>query len=367
MTEQRPTALGHYALIAMMVGVTGLFLYMVRVFFVPALMAAVFAGLFYPVYRRLDDLLRGRSSLAAILVCLAILAGLLVPVYIVADQVGREAVAAFDRAGSWAEVLVREPARLTAWAEGLDWLSLTAVDVDVQRALREVTRTAGGLLAEAINTTSRGTFYLLANLFVTFFAMFYFFRDGARLLSELKYLSPLDERYETILIERFVSVSRATVKGSLLVALLQGTLGGLTLWAFGFPSPVLWGVVMTILAMVPLVGTWMVLYPAAIWDMAMGHWGSGIAIALLSTVVISSVDNVVRPWLVGRDTGMHSLFTFFSTVGGIAVFGVMGFVLGPIIAAMFLAIVDFYKAEFSQQLEGSPATGHPVDQAANDF
>jgi predicted PurR-regulated permease PerM len=198
---------------------------------------------------------------------------------------------------------------------------------------------------------------------MTLFIMFYFFMDGPALLQRIKYLSPLHEEYENAIVSRFISISRATIKGTLLIGLLQGGLGALTLWICGVDSPVLWGVVMVILSIIPMVGAWMVMHPAAIIQVMTGHIWQGIAIFLITILVISNVDNILRPRLVGQDAGMHDLMIFFSTLGGISLFGAMGFIVGPVVAAFFLTILDIYSTEFKFHLDLAQS-GTPSDETA---
>lgn len=200
-------------------------------------------------------------------------------------------------------------------------------------------------------------FHMIHFFFITFFAMFYFFRDGESIVNRLKFLSPLDERYEDQIINRFLSVSRATIKGTLVLAIIKGAMGGITFWIFGVPSPVLWGVIMVLLSIIPLVGGWLVMYPAGIILIVTGDVWQGIAIILIAAIPIGNIDNFLMPKLVGRDTGMHELMVFISTIGGLSVFGIMGFVIGPIIAAMFLTILDVYSVEFRQHLESNSSAG----------
>jgi predicted PurR-regulated permease PerM len=173
----------------------------------------------------------------------------------------------------------------------------------------------------------------------------------------------MEQRHEEAIITRFAAVARATIKGTLLIALVQGTLSGLTLWIFGVPSPILWAVVATLLAIIPLVGVWLVLYPAALIQLLTGHLWQGLGIVLVTVLVIVNVDNLLRPRLVGQETGMHDLMVFFSTLGGIGLFGPVGFIVGPVIAALFLSILDIYSTEFKTELDGlgPPLPGPPGD------
>jgi predicted PurR-regulated permease PerM len=223
-------------------------------------------------------------------------------------------------------------------------------NVPSPRTFEHLSKKGSELLASTVNVVSRGTFELISTLSITFFTMFYFFRDGPQLLAKLKYLSPLADDYENELIRRLLSVSRATIKGTLLVALLKGTLGGLTFWAFGIEAPLLWGVVMVFLSILPIVGPWLVMYPAALILLLGGQVWQGIALFLIATFVIGLIDNLLEPIVIGRDSGMHELMVFFSILGGIGLFGVMGFVVGPVIAALFLTLLEIYGKEFSKQL-----------------
>ena len=166
-------------------------------------------------------------------------------------------------------------------------------------------------------------------------------------------MSPLPHEYEKMVFSRFVMISRATVKGTLLIGLIQGAIGAVTLLVFGFRSWLVLGVVMIILSIVPMVGAWLVMIPVAIVEIATGSVWQGIIILLITVLIISSVDNLLRPRLVGREAHMHELIVFFSTVGGIGVFGVMGFIVGPVVAALFMAILDIWCREFRPQLESA--------------
>ena len=347
--------LSRYFFIALLIGTTVIFFRMMQVFFVPVLLDAVFVTLFYPMYEALVRLFRGRRTLASFACCFILLLGLIVPLYVVADLVAREAIDFYKNSQArLGEILQQGAAGPLARLQSLSVVrDLHLERIDWQSALRNATSSAGGFVASLINKTSRGTIQVVVLLFTTLFTMFYFFRDGRDLLRRVRALIPLDREYKNAIAARFSSVARATVKGTLLIALVQGTLSGLTLWIFGVGSPFLWGLVATVMAVVPLVGAWVVLYPAAFIQMATGHVWQGVGILLVTVIVIVNVDNVMRPRLVGQEAGMHDLMVFFSTLGGIAMFGPMGFIIGPMIAALFLSVLDIYSAEFRDHLDGT--------------
>jgi len=362
--ENNQQKISGYFLLALLLG-TGVVLFeMVKLFLVPVVLAATFAGLFYPLYRKLLQWTRGRDGLSALVSCLALLIGLLIPAYIVADLVLQESVHLYKSAGKWTTSFINGNDSTDIYEKLNQYELLRDLELnhlDWQQPLQDGLKTIAGWLTSFINTTSRGTLQLVAHLFITLFTMFYFFRDGELLIRRLREFSPLDAHYEHGLIERFTSVSRATIKGTLLIGLIQGSLGGVMLWAFGFSSPALWGMVMVVLSIIPLVGTWMVLYPAGLFEILSGNLWSGIAIVLITALIISSIDNIVRPYVVGRDTGMHDLLVFFSTLGGLSVFGVMGFILGPVLASLFVALLEFYSLSYRKETleENRPSSPEP--------
>ncbi len=351
--------LSRYFFIAVLLGTTVVFFRMVMVFLVPILLAAVFATLFYPLYEWLLRRFRGRKTLASFCCCLILFLGLIIPLYAVADMVTREAIDFYHTAQKQlTEFMKTGPQGPVARLKNLPFLRDLKLDqVDWQSAFQNAVSTAGTFAATVIKRTSQGTIQVIVLLFTTLFTMFYFFRDGKDLLRRLRALIPLDREYKNAIAARFTSVARATVKGTLLIALAQGTLSGLTLWIFGVGSPILWGVVATLLSVIPLVGAWLVLYPAALVQILTGHLWQGIGILIVTILVIVNVDNLMRPRLVGQETGMHDLMVFFSTLGGISMFGPTGFILGPLVAALFLSVLDIYSAEFQDHVEATLPLG----------
>ncbi len=330
-----------------------LFFNILKLFLIPVLLAAVFSSLFYPLYEFLLKRFKNRESLSSLATCFILLLGLMIPTYFVVHLVSLEGIELFKTAKPRIQKIIDEgeDGKLGEIKNSKFVKQFRLNEIDLPETLQDLAKNMGKVLTSVINKTSRGTLQAVADVFITLFTMFYFFRDGHKLIKRIKYLSPLDDVYEEGLIHRFVSVSRATVKGTILIGLVQGTLGGLTLWLTGVDSPILWGVVMVILSVIPLVGAWLVLHPAALIQIILGNYWQGITILLVTLLVIGSIDNLLRPRLVGRDAGMHDLMIFFSTLGGISVFGIMGFIIGPVITVFFLTILDIYSVEFKSTLD----------------
>jgi predicted PurR-regulated permease PerM len=197
----------------------------------------------------------------------------------------------------------------------------------------------------------------LLSFFLMLFIMFYFYIDGHRILQKLIKWSPLKDEYEKILIEKFVSVSKGTLKGILVIGMIQGVIGGMLFWAVGLRSPIFLGAMMVFASIVPALGTSMIWAPVAIMFVFQGDWVRAISVMAVGAAVIGSVDNLVRPILVGKDIKMHDLLVLLSTLGGLSLFGLAGFIIGPVIASLFLAIWNIFEEIFAEELAQNRLTG----------
>lgn len=355
-TVMRKDKMARYFLLLVLIMTGIFFINMVKIFLLPVFLAIVFTGLFFPLYRLILKITKNRASFSAFLCCLIIILGVLIPVYVIGDLVAREAIVLYESAEDGVRSFIGKIQSGEAqWFSSLldsRIIQILALDkVDWQAAIEEVIKNSASTLGSVINVATRETFLLVVHVFILLFAMYYFFRDGESIIKRVKYLSPLDERYEDEFINKFSSMSRATIKGVLVIAIIKGVLGGLTFWIFGVTGAILWGVVMVLLSIIPLVGVWLVMIPGGIVMMVMGDIWQGIAVILIGTVFIGNIDNILNPILVGRDTGMHELLIFLSTIGGLSVFGIMGFLVGPLIASMLVTLLHVYSIEFKEQLE----------------
>jgi predicted PurR-regulated permease PerM len=354
-----------FFLLVALLGVGVLFIYTIHIFLLPILLATVFATLFHPLYGWILRRLGGRRVLASLLTCLLLVLGFLGPLYSVGHLVWLEASDLRDNVGQWLEEIQdRQQAggegwvemvtgTVTGWVEKIPLVNqLDLGDIDWNGLIQTVAREGGQLLTTVAERTGRGAFQVVLLTFVTLFTLFYFLMDGPRLTQRARDLIPLDPASKQAIADRFVSVSRALFKGTLLIAVIQGILGGLTLWIFGVRGAVLWGVLVGILSIIPAIGPWLVLYPAAAILLFTGQPWRALGVFLVTVVVILQIDNLLRPRLVGSGARMHDLLIFFSTLGGIAAFGPMGFIVGPVVAALFLALLEIYSEEFAGELGG---------------
>lgn len=353
--ETSSSSFSRYFLLVLVLLVAGLFFYMIRGFMQPVLLAAVFATVLYPLFERFVRWFGGRRALASIVTCLLLVIGIVAPLVAIGDMVAREAVSFYDVQDDAKALLDGGQQGIQERIQAMPWFSRLGLGrLDWSRILERANQSVGTAATWLLNKTSTGTVQLVWTFFVTLFTLFYFFLDGPRLVQKIKDAVPLPREHEDRLIQRFVAVTSATVKGTLVLAAIQGALGGITLWVCGIPSPILWTVVMIVMSIIPVLGVGLVMYPAAVYALAIGHVWQGVTILIVTTVVIVNIDNLLRPRLVGAEAGMHDLLVFFSTLGGLSMFGFAGFVIGPVIGSFLLALLDLYEAEFRVRELGGP-------------
>jgi predicted PurR-regulated permease PerM len=326
---------------------------MLKLFIVPLILAACFVTIFYPLYRRVVKLLKNNKALSALICCLAIVFCALIPAYAAGYLITRQAIHLYETAEIKVVDLMKKGGegqlgKITG-SKYMRWMS--KYKIDWRSSLQDGLQGAAKAATAVVNKTSASVLALIVNLLITLFCMFYLFIDGEAFVRKLNHLIPLRQEYKDLLFNRFLQTSRATVKATLLIGLIQGTLGSLTLLIFGIKSWLLWGVIMIVLSVIPMLGAGTILIPAGIIQMVLGNVWQGIALVFISVVIISNIDSVMRPRIVGKQAKMHDLVIFFATIGGIAVFGIMGFIIGPVIAALFVTFIDIYSMEFRDYLE----------------
>lgn len=321
--------------------------------FVDVLMwAVVLAVVFHPVHARIAARTK-RPSLAAVLSCLLVVFAILLPLALLTGAVVRDASKAAEYVQSHKGELL-DPAADTAVGRGLRWVD-QYVDVDRFRSKEYVAgrvREIGGQVAGRTLGLVGGVVGVVVQFFFVIFTMFYLFRDGDALRAGLRTFLPLDRWQAHEVFLRTREVIQASVYGSLVVALVQGALGAVAFLVLGVPSALLWGAIMVLLCMVPMLGSFLVWVPAALYLLAAGSWVKAIILTAWGALVIGSIDNVLRPKLVGGRTRLHELVVFFAVLGGIQVFGVLGIVTGPAVAAVAVALFEVWRRTKGMTADG---------------
>ena len=341
-------------LLLLCVVISALFFKMISGFINSLLLAAILAGLSNPLYRQILKLFKGHRAVASAVTMLIVVFVVLLPASAFLTILVGEAISMTGQVVPWVEQQVREPSEIDRWVQGLPYLEqLQPFQDQIIAKLGQLASNVGTFLINSLAATTRGTAIFFFHLFVMLYAMFFFLMDGPKILDKILYYMPLSAEDEQRMVERFVSVTRATIKGTLVIGIVQGGLAGIAFAVVGIDGAVFWGTIMAILSIIPGIGTALVWVPAVVYLVATGHMGAAIGLFIWCAAVVGTVDNVLRPWLVGKDTKMPDLLILLGTLGGLLVFGATGIIIGPIIAALFVTVWDIYGTAFKDVL---PAT-----------
>lgn len=357
-TKDNSTAMRKLAVCLATVAVSAVFFGMIWDFLTVLFLAAVSGAMAYPLYRRVLAALRGRKAVASALTLMILVLCVLLPGFLLLSMIASQAVELSEAAKPWIEQRLEAPRdfrpRLPDWLPFKD--RLESLGPQIAAKLGELAGKAGGFLLSSVSTAMQGTAHFFLSLFVFLYALFFFLQDGPAVLVQLMRYTALPREAQDRLIEKTVSVSRATIKGTLVIGLVQGFLGGIGLAVAGVPGAAFWGAVMAVASVIPGIGTALVWIPAVVYLVVTGATVSGVGLAIWSAVVVGTVDNVLRPKLVGGDTQMPDLLILISTFGGLTMFGAAGLVIGPVIAALFVAMWEIFLETFRDVYAGaSPA------------
>lgn len=338
----------------LVLGVTLLFLAVAWPFLKPLLLGAMLAGLSRPLYRWVTNMVGGRRSLAAALTLLVLFVLVVGPISAFVGVVVGQAVNVSTQAIPW----LQQHFGAASTFNTHEWLaqrfpSLAPYLPDQAKIVENigaVAQSAGGFLVAGASRLGAGTATFLLNLFVMLYAMFFFLRDGRAILEKIFYYMPLHHEDEELMLQRFTSVTRATIKGTLVIGIIQGALAGLGFWIAGIDGAAFWGTVMVVLSIVPGIGAALVWVPAVIYLFVTGQTLAGTLLGAWCAAVVGTVDNVLRPMLVGKDAKMPDLLILVGTLGGLFLFGPIGFIVGPIVCGLFLTVWDIYGTTFRDVL-----------------
>ncbi|MDQ1835512.1 AI-2E family transporter [Massilia scottii] len=308
----------------------------------------VLAILFAPLNRWLLKKTNNKHNLAALLTLLSIIVMVILPLSLIAVSLVDQAATVYEmvRSGdlSVGSYFKKIMAALPQWALNLlERFDLTTLSKLQQKMTEGASQVSQTVARQAIHVGSY-TFDLMVSMCIMLYLLYFLLRDGQVLAARIKNAVPLSRKYKQRLFSNFTAVTRATVKGNILVAVAQGALGGLIFWFLDVQAPVLWAVVMAFLSLLPAIGAALVWAPVAVYFLVTGSVWEGVVLSIFGVVVIGLVDNILRPILVGKDTKMPDYVVLLSTVGGMALFGLNGFVIGPVVAALFIAAWDLFAS-----------------------
>jgi predicted PurR-regulated permease PerM len=334
--------------------VTAVFIAMIRGFLLAILLAAIFSGLLYPLYTRLKDKFRGKSSAASIVTIILFVFIIIVPIGALLVVVVDQAINASETVGPMLKEQFSDSSTLLDDINEIPLVQKFFPDHD--KFVNTVEGLVGGIgkfVINSLGSISSGAVNFFFEFFVMLFTMYYFLIYGKEYLGWILYMLPLQSEEENLLLSKFTTVTRATLKGTFVIGAVQGAMGGVAMWIAGIPNTLFWGVIMAVFSIIPAVGPAIVWLPAGVYLLLTGNTVGGVGLLLFGAIVIGNIDNLIRPALVGKEAQLPDLMIFFGTLGGLALFGATGIIIGPIIAALFLTLWEIYGATFRDSLDPS--------------
>jgi len=343
--------------VLLLTAVTLAFAGLLQPYFSALFWGAILAVLFTPLHKCVLARMPARRNAAALLTLGACVLIVILPLGFITGALVQEgshlyrrvATGEFDLARIIAQLIDALPSVAQTWLTEFGIVDLESLRQKLSAGLLQASR----FLATQAFTAGQNTFEFLIRLGIMLYLLFFLLRDGAQLTHHCQLRIPLGETHQRQLWHKFATVVRATVKGNLVIALLQGALGGLIFWILNIQGALLWGVLMAFLSLLPAVGAALIWLPVAVYFLATGAIGSGITLMLYGVLVIGLVDNMLRPMLVGKDTKLPDYMVLIATLGGLSLFGLNGFVIGPLIAVLFITCWDMFPSFLTGRATGS--------------
>ena len=325
-------------------------LYQILLPFLPSIIWAILlAMVFYPLFQKLQRFLKKREVLSALVMTLSVLVIIVLPFTLLLSSLASDVVNIYHQV----EEMIKT-GQLQGYFERVKEIPILKgilarlgehIDFSYMDPLPLLLKNLNQISTFIFNQTTmllKGFSTFIAGFFFTLLSLYYLFKDGSRLFGRLKEIAPLASKEKDLLIQRFKDMIYATIYGGILIAMIQGVLGGVSFWVLGLPSPVFWGTAMALFSFIPLGGTALIWAPAGIILLIGGAVLKGIVLLGIGEFVISIVDNLVRPSFISTRTNIHPLLLFFAVLGGVQAFGLIGLVAGPLIATLFLTLIEIY-------------------------
>lgn len=345
-----------WTLAVVLLMISALFLTMIRQFIMPLILAGIFSALSYPIFSKFKKWFKGRRGPASAVTVIIILFVIIVPLSGLLVIVAAQAVKISAIATPWIKQQISEPGAITNLMQ--QYMPFyEPIIKPFEQYHEQILSKAGELIGsmssfiiDKFKAATIGTAHMIISVFIMLYCMFFFLLEGDRILKKILFYLPLEDDDERRLLDKFTSITRATLKGTLVIGILQGGLAGLAFAVLGVPSAVFWGTLMAVLSVIPSVGSAIIWAPTVIYLLVTGHIAKGVILFVFCAFVVGSLDNLLRPKLVGKDTEMHELMILFGTLGGIFMFGMVGMIIGPVIAGLFVTVWEFYGIEFKEVL-----------------
>jgi len=347
--EDSSTPFSNYVFMAFLLGVLYLFYLVIRPFLTDLFVATVIAMIFYPLYKKFLKLFKGWKILSALLTILIVTLAFLIPVSLISGVVTSQYMDLYEKISKGLQdgsIKKAIDLKLVYFNLFFDRWRIDIQSLRLEEYVGKLLTTFSEFIYTEMTSLAKGVAGTLFDLIIVLFISFFLLIDGEKFLHEIKVLSPLEVTHHDRIILQLERTTKATLKGSIIVALTQGLLGGIGFWIFSIPSSAFWGVCMVFSSVIPLIGTSIIWIPAALYLAFTSSFWLALGLALWGTLIISGADNVLRPMLLKGAANLHPLLTFLSILGGLIYFGFLGFILGPIVLSFLMTLFDIYKNEF---------------------
>ena len=320
----------------------------IRPFLSAIIIGAILVTVTYPIYRRVCTRFRERRAAAAVVMLLGITLLLVIPAVILGLLLIQQANSLIPHLQSMESQQIMAKLDL---AHRLSWVkrfvpSFDPATLSPQKLILPVVQNIPGWVARNGGALLGGLAGVVVGFFLVLLSAFYFYVEGETILDELAMLSPLPERYDREFASKFKDVIDATFRGQVMTSIAQGAATGIGLAIAGVPAAVFWGAVATLLSLLPMVGAAVIWVPATIYLFIVGSTGKGIFLAIWGVLVVSTIDNVVRPWAMKDKAQLPAIPLLFAVLGGMQAFGIIGLVIGPLVFSLLMSIIDIYKQSF---------------------
>ncbi|MEK6904069.1 MAG: AI-2E family transporter [Nanoarchaeota archaeon] len=328
-------AIGHskYFFLLCFIVLVGISIYIIRNYLIAVFGAMVLSYIFFPVYSKVYQTTKNKA-LSSFLVALILILVISVPVFFISNSLINESVKFFHTVNNVDVSDFSE--RISDFFKG---------NVDLAFYVKEMINKFALYIAESTSSFILSIPSKAITAFIMLFVMYYLFKDGKEFVEKLKNYLPLKERYKDGITQKFDEVVYAVLYGVVITAFIQGVVGGIGLWVFGVGSPILLGSIMILLAMIPFVGPWLIWLPASVIKIIEGDNVNGFGLLIYGILVVSTVDNIIRPKLIGMKSKVHPVIVLVGVLGGLSVFGLLGVIIGPLILAISVTFVQIYLSE----------------------
>lgn len=332
-------------LLILALGITLLFFSVIKGFVLPLIMAAVLTAVAQPLYKWFLKKWGGRETVAALVTVIIFLLTVIIPTLFFIGMLVRDAVSVSNQMGDWVTKVSQDPEALqTMLSNNATLQKILPYQDQIMTKIAQFASTAASYIAQALVGGAAGIASFFLKLFICLFAMFQFLKDGPRILDWIFKCTPATDDDRKQIETTFSSVARATLKGTLVIGIVQGGLAGAAFAVAGINGALFWSAIMAVLSIIPGVGTAIVWVPTVIYLAMTGQWGAAIGVGAWCAVIVGTADNVLRPLLVGKDTKMSELMVLLTTLGGLTFVGAAGIVIGPVIGALFTTIWTLWSS-----------------------